>query len=294
MSDGGISLYFTLKEGEKADLEVVAIAALEWLAAARAAAAEIEPGAQIRVELIDADESSLRLNAILGWLEGQLERIEEGSGQYPRLRKLAIALAIFVVVTGVETAIDYFDGPPTAALSEEDRQFLQENRRLLNELLERTRKNPEVEVRRQKFFRTLERDQSITGAGISEGPEAAPLVLIPSNQFAERGGLWALATEEPDERTVYPIIDVTLIAPVLLPVPRSWVFQPIDGLPEFRATMRDKRFLAALEHAHVRESLRTGIPMTLRLQIKEKYVSGVWMVKRRGRSVAEVISPKVD
>ena len=122
---------------------------------------------------------------------------------------------------------------------------------------------------------------------------AAPLILIPNDQFAEMGGLWALAEDEPTEHTIYPVVDVTLISPVLLPFPRSWRFQP-DGLPEFNATMRDKRFLAALEHAHVRESLRTGIRMTLRLEVKEKNVSGVWTVKRRGRSVAEVISPKVD
>jgi hypothetical protein len=293
MSDNSISLYFQLKPGEKADLEVVATAALEWLGAVRAAAAELEPGAQVRVELVDADESSLKLNAIFEWLESQIKRIEEGSGQYPRLRKVAIALAIFIATTGVHFELDRLKEPPAAVLSPEDRKFLEENRHLLNELLERIQKNPEVEVRRQKFFKTIERDQSITGAGISEGPDAAPLVVIPKTQFAEMSGLWALAEDEPSEHTIYPVIDVTLISPILLPMPRSWTFQP-DGLPEFRATMRDKRFLGALEHAHVRESLRTGIRMTLRLQVKEKNVGGVWIVKRRGRSVVEVISPKID
>ena len=69
MTDDSISLYFSLKPGEKADLEVIATAALEWLESARAAAREIEPSAQIRVELVDADESSLRLNTILDWVE---------------------------------------------------------------------------------------------------------------------------------------------------------------------------------------------------------------------------------
>jgi hypothetical protein len=85
-----ISLYFTLKAGEKADLEVIATAALEWLESARAAAREIEPSAQIRVELVDADESSLRLNTVLDWVESQLEKVDKGGGSYPRLKKLAI------------------------------------------------------------------------------------------------------------------------------------------------------------------------------------------------------------
>src|SRR6185437_13303001 len=293
MSDNAISLYFQLKEGEKADLEVVATAALEWLGAVRAAAAELEPGAQVRVGLVDADESSLKLNAIFDFLEAQIKRIEDGLGQYPRLRRVAIALAIFITTTAGEAVINHFKEPPTAVLSPEDHKFLEENRRLLNELLDRIQKNPEIEVRRQKFFKTIERDQSITGAGISEGPDAAPLVVIPKTQFAEMGGLWALAEDAPSERKIHPVIDVTLISPILRPIPRSWTFQP-EGLPEFRATMRDKRFLAALDHAHVRESLRTGIKMTLRLEVKEKNVGGVWMVKRRGRSVVEVISPKID
>jgi hypothetical protein len=285
VSDGEISLYFGLKEGDRADLEVIATAALQWVEAVRAAAREIEPTAQIRVELINADESSLRLNAILDWIEEQLSRIEKGSDRYRRIRKLAIALAIFVPTVGVPTYHFYFGEKPTLSLNEEDR-------RLLNELLERTRQNPEVGAKRQKFFKTLERDPSITGAGVSEGHSEPPMVLVPSEQFAERGGLWAIVDDEEQERTTYPIVDVVLVSPVLIPTPRAWTFQPA-GLPEFTATMRDKHFLAALEQDHVRERLRTGIPMTIRLEVKEKKVDGAWVVKRGGRSVIEVISPKI-
>lgn len=58
--------------------------------------------------------------------------------------------------------------------------------------------------------------------------------------------------------------------------------------------MRDAHFLAALEANHVKESLRVGIPMTLRLEAKEVRVGSVWVAKPRGRrSVVEVIAPKV-
>jgi hypothetical protein len=287
LSDGEISLYLGLQKGQKADLEVVALAALEWVAGMRAAALEIDPEAQIRIEFVDANESSLRLNVILDWLEKQLEQIQVGSGRYPRLRKLAIALAIFIVVSGPQT-YDFYFGDKTVSLSEEDRH-------LLNELLDKTRENPEVKARKQKFFKTLERDKAITSAGVAEHRKDEPIVLVPADQFAEHGGLWAIVDEDDrqKERTTYPVVDVVLIAPVLLPVPRSWKFQP-PGLPEFSAKMDDKRFLAALLHDHVRERLRVGIPMTLRLAVKEAKVDGVWQQKSGGRSVIEVISPKVE
>jgi hypothetical protein len=295
-SEGSISLYFTLKPGEKADLEVIATAALEWLESARAAARELEPNAQISVELVDADEGSLRLNTILDFFESQLEKIDRGGGKHPRLKRLAIALAIFVPTTGLETYRTYFGPKHEVILNEGDRKLIEEHSRLLNELIEQAQKNPDVGVRRQKFFKTLERDKSITAAGISEGPKVDPIVMIPSNQFAEKGGLWAIAEEnpEPDERTIYPIVDVTLVSPTLLPIPRPWRFRP-DGLPEFNATMRDGHFLAALEADHVKERLRVGIPMTLRLEVKEVRVGSVWVAKPRGRRyVVEVIAPKVD
>ncbi|MBZ9983999.1 hypothetical protein LB521_22960 [Mesorhizobium sp. BR-1-1-8] len=286
MSDGHLSLYFTLKEGEKADLEVVAAAAIQWVEALRAAAREIVPEAQIKVELVDAQESSLRFNTVLDWAEEQLARIEEGTGKHRRLAKLAIALAVFVPVTGYPTYEFYFGDQPTLSLSEEDRLRI-------DGFLERTRNLPEVEEKRRKMFRTLERDPSISGVGVAEGRKDPPAVLVPSKEFAERGGLWAIQDDVVDKRTLWPVLDVALIGPVLLNKPRAWTFQP-EGLPEFKAMMKDKRFLAALDESHVREQLRTGIPMTIRLKVDEIKENGVWTVKRGGRSVVEVISPRID
>jgi len=284
MSDGELSLYFGLQEGQRADLEVVAAAALEWVASIRAAAREIEPSAQIRVELINAAESSLRLNAILDWLEAQLARIDEGSGKHWRLKKLAIALAIFVPTVGYPT-YEFYLG---------DKSFTSEDRKTLHELLDTVKKNPEIGVHRQNFFKAIERDRSITSTGVSEGHHDRPVIEVPRDQFAERTGVWQILSEDEQERTTRTIVDVLLVAPTLVPTPRAWIFQLLEGLPEFSAIMKDKRFLSALEHNHVRERLRVGIRMTIRLEIKEKKVDGAWVLKHKGRSVIEVISPKVD
>jgi hypothetical protein len=286
VSDYSLSLYFKLAEGEKADLEVIAAAALHWVSAIKAAAEVIEPGTQIRVELVDADEASLRLNTILQQLEDHLARIQDGSGKYPRLRALALALAVFLITTGASKTIDKLLDPPVASLSDEDRD-------LLRRLLEEEDSTSELGEESRKFFRTLERDRSITHVGVAPGKTSPPVALIPRNQFAERGGLWR-SEENEEERTHYSVLDVTLVSPVLLATQRSWTFQPV-GLPPFKAIMKDKRFLHALEDDQVRERLRIGIPMTIRLMVRErKRPDGTWAVKPKGRSVIEVISPKID
>lgn len=285
MSESSLSLYFKLSESEKADLEVVAAAALHWVGALKAAAEAIEPGAKIRVELVDAEEGSLRLNTVLQFLEDHLARIQDGSGKYPRLRALALALVVFAATTLAQKGLDAFSEPPIASLSEEDRN-------LLRELLERTIKSPGVGEESRKFFRTLERDRSITDVGVAEERTAPPVLTVPRNQFPERGGLWR-PEEQVEERTQYPVLDVTLVSPVLVAAPRSWTFQP-EGLPAFKAIMKDRSFLDALQEDHVRERLRVGIPMTIRLQVIEQKKDGAWVIKRKGRSVVEVISPRVD
>ncbi|MEQ8733943.1 MAG: hypothetical protein RIC29_03400 [Rhodospirillaceae bacterium] len=282
MADGNsISLYFDLKPGEKADLEIVAEAALKWAETVKLAARLIEPNAKIRIELLDAEPGSLRLNTVLDWLEEQLERIETGSGRHRRLRNLAIALAAFVASA---TATELIFGNETLQLEDADRQLLQE-------LLEKIGEAPEVQDNTRRFYRVLERDSSITAIGVSESRKDPPLILVPSDQFPERGGLFALQEDE-DERVIYSTLEVTLVSPVLLNTPRAWTFR-MEGLPEFTAIMGDANFLAALDDAHVHESLRNGITMKIKLEIKEQKVRGEWKVKSKGRKVLKVISPEI-
>lgn len=278
---GGIDLYFALKPGRRADLEVVSAAALQWVEAMRIAARRLEPNADIRVELVATPEGSLRLSAVLDWVERKLADIEEGKIKHPRLKKLAVALALFVVFTGYPTYDFYFgDDATELTLNPEDRK-------LLEELLQRIGKTPDGGETGRKFFKILERDPAISGVGVTE--KKRPIVLVPSGEFAERSGLFA-PQEEDAHRTLYPVYDVVLVSPVLIKAPRSWRFK-IEGMPEFTAVMNDHSFLQALESSHVQERLRTGIPMTLRLEIREKKVNGEWQIIG-SRKVIEVISPR--
>src|SRR5690606_4420511 len=107
-----LSLYFKLKPGEKADLEVVATAALAWAEGVRAAARAVDPGCDVHIKLIDAEEGSLRFNTLIEWLENtvepSLERLDRGAARLPRTKKLAIGIAAFLVFTGPQTYDFYF------------------------------------------------------------------------------------------------------------------------------------------------------------------------------------------
>ncbi|MBX5190160.1 hypothetical protein HJB86_14715 [Rhizobium sp. NZLR3b] len=277
-----MSLYFDLKKGEKADLEVVAQAAIDWVAALRAVAHEIAPDAEIRLEILDASEGSLSLNTVLDFLENQAARFDDGASRHWRLKKLAIALAAFMVFTGPQT-YDFYFGDEEVKLSEEDRKRI-------DELIQLTKDKPQIEEKKRDFFRALEKDPSIKGVGVTEKRGRIPAVIIPSTEFSERGGLWQIYTEEvPKKRTTHHIVTVQLIRPALVNKPRAWHFQA-PGMPEFSAMMRDTRFLSALQDNNLHEQLRIGIPMTLRLRIEEKLEGGIWVPKRR--NVTEVISPK--
>jgi len=285
MSGSPITLYFGLKKGENADLEVVAAAAIEWVAGMRAAAQEIDPSASISVGIVDAEEGSLKLHATLDWAEKQASRIIRGESKYPTLRSLLIAFAIFVPTTGIPTLDYYFGDDPVLRLEDEDRK-------LFENLLEKLQENEELGHHRRQFFKKLERDPSITEVGVAEGRDKPVRATVPANQFAERSGLWVLEEQE-DERTTRTEIDVTLIGPILVSSQRSWKFYA-DGFGEFSAIMTDQRFLNALEHDDIKEHLRTGIRMRVVVKLEEEKVAGAWKPKRRGRTVERVIEPRID
>lgn len=287
MTKGNISLYFQLREGEKADLEIVSAAAIAWVESLRAVARAYDPDSDVKVELVDADEGSLIYNTIIDWfernVEARIERFERGGGRLPRTRKVALALALFLIVTGYPTYDFYFG----------EGDFTDADREMLIELLERAKADPAVETSKRKFFRTIEREPAITAVGIKEDPEAAPLIVVTNDRFAEAGGLWATGEIDVPEQVTRPVLDVILVKPALVHTPRSWTFKP-EGFPEFEAVMRDPQVLKAIQENGLPERLREGIPMTIRLEVREVLVDGQWKLVRGGRSVIRVISPKLD
>ncbi|MEY4160077.1 MAG: hypothetical protein RLZZ136_698, partial [Pseudomonadota bacterium] len=148
MQIDALGLYFQLKPGEKADLEIISSAAIAWVETLRATARAIDPEADLCVELVDADESSLLFNTIVSWFEAnverRLERLERGGERLPRTRKMALALAIFVVTTGIPTYHEYFGTP----------DFTDDDRDRMKRIEAKLDGDVAVQTAKRKFFRT--------------------------------------------------------------------------------------------------------------------------------------------
>lgn len=281
MESDELNLYFALAEGRKADLEIVSTAAIQWVETLRAIAQAISPDADVRVELLSADESSLNFRTVVEWFERNiepiLERLERGGAKLPRTKKLLLALIPFLFITAPSTWQTYFGDNFTEA----DR-----------ETLKRVEADLAVKTAQKRLYRTVQRDPAIAAMGIKESKEAPPLILVPANRFAEADGLFSPDQDVPEQIT-HPVLEVTLVKPALVHTPRAWTFKP-DGLPEFDAVMRDARVLHAIQERGFPDRLREGIRMTVRLEVREAFVDGEWKLVRGGRSVTRVISPKVD
>lgn len=288
--DSDLSLYFKLEDGSVADLEILSASAIAWVETMRAVARVIEPDSDIRVGLVDVDRSSAIYNTVIEWfertVEPNLETMEKGLGRAPRSKQLLLGLLPFLIVTGIPTYDFYFGDE--GWLSSDD-----EASESPDELVKRVKEDPVVETASRKFFRTMEREPKIIGVGIKESPDSDPVILVPSNQFAEAGGLWVIEDDGEQVQVTTNVLDVVLVKPALVHTPRSWTFKP-HGLPEFDAVMRDPLVLQAMEEGVLPNWMREGVTLTVRIQTREVLRDGQWKLVRGGRSVIRVISPKIE
>lgn len=285
-----VSLYFDLKKGSSASLDVVAEASLAWSSSLRALLAAVEPGLELEIEIVDGDEGSLWLNTIFKFIETGLTRIEAGGEKYPRLWALARGLAFIVVATPIAvTAEDVWrwlvaDEPQIEQLSPETKQELMRD---FESLLQKK----VAENQKRKFFQSIERDTTITGIGLAGEPNEQGATITHRERYVsyledsgktEQIGLTRKRTEK---------LDVMLVSPVLRNAERSWKFM-VPGMPEFGAVMKDKGFLDALARGDVHIEMREGIPMVIQIEFKEHMEGAVWVTDER--NVVEVISPQFD
>ncbi|MHA3840621.1 hypothetical protein ACX0GZ_05305 [Sphingomonas aestuarii] len=286
MSEETISLYFGLKKGATADLEIISAAAIAWVETLRAAAQAIDPNSDVRVQLVNVDQSSAVYNVIADWfernVEPKLDRLAKGRERNPRSRRMVVGLAAFTITTAYPTYDAYFGD----AYTQEDRE---RDKRIEDKL----NKSLALETAKQKFFRTMERERAITSVAIKERPDSDPIVSVESSEFPIAGGVFALEEEGVQERITQTVLDVVLVKPALVHTPRSWTFKP-DGLAEFDAVMRDAKVLQAIQDRGFPAQMKEGVRMTIRIEAREVQVDGQWKLVRGGRSVMRVIAPKFD
>ncbi len=288
LENEALSFYLGVEEGEYADLEVAAAAAIEWSQAIRAAAQILYPDDDIRVELIAAREGSSNWLARIqrSKINQAAERMQRGWKTLPLIMRLALGLVVVVPATA----------KPTWEYWTNAEGFSDQQKKEMKEIFDEVSGHPSVEAPKRKMYRTLQRDRKITGVGtgIPDSSEWRPQALVPANQFAEADGLFAVQSPDPEERVLTSVLDVILVAPTLEDAERVWIFKQEAVPGRFGAIMKDRRFLAALSHKAVKEQFRTDIRMAIRLEVRQHFVDGEWKAKRKGRSVVEVISPQID
>ncbi|KQX55446.1 MULTISPECIES: hypothetical protein [unclassified Ensifer] len=262
-----ICLYLDLNEGQKADLEVVAKAALAFDAAVKEIAFVLDPGAVIRVELESGTEGSLSLNSIISAI-GPMNRV--------RLQAIAFALLTWF---GAETASYVY----SAILDQikGDEQALQLSEEQIKEMSEQVAKICEGKVGARQvgdIFKELEKDPAVRGVGVTTNKDKKPRYVVPRSQFQERSRSISETQEVTSARTTTGVQTLTLISPVLVEGPRKWKFR--SGQVEFGATVKDADFVQRVL-AGRELPMAAGIVLKVKLTVKEEMIDEVWHVKER-------------
>jgi hypothetical protein len=268
-----ISLYIDLETGQKADLEVVARAALSFAAAIRETAQIFDPSMTVRVELVSGTDGSLSINS-------RIRSIRPGD-LITRKRLISVAITAilwFTHETGrwtFDEVLHFVFGTQYAAhLSKEETDEIAA--RVAEALERRTAQGHVAQV-----YRELETDSAVRGIGATENSGARPDRIVPRSEFAERAGSVTAVTEESEiiRQTRRTPRRVTVIRPVLESGRGAWQFSGVEG--RFFAPVRDLRFLDDLLTGRIVVPMRSGIEMDIDLDTTEEKQDGAWVVQSR-------------
>jgi hypothetical protein len=285
-----VSLYIDLVPGAKADLEVIARAALAFSGAVREFAYIIDPSLEVRIELVSGTESSLSLNS---WFKSKLAR------QLDSLSLAALSTGILMWL-GIHAAEFAYDEVLRAITGHGEMAEISPEQ--IDALAKKVVQAIEAQNGTQHataLFRELESDPAINGVGATREPGARPANIIPRTEFHNRtvqaSGHGTLESDgRRDPRTVITIETLTLVSPVLLKGNRRWKFLGRDG--EFGAVIKDPTFLDSVLRGLSAIPMAGGIRMEVELQtISDPIEQGAWQVRVRNiLRVRKVTPPAVQ
>jgi hypothetical protein len=269
-----VSLYIDLKKGEKADLEIVARAALAFAGAIREVAYAVDPSLELRIELVSGTESSLSLNSLLK---------SKVSEQLARISLLAVAWGTISWLT--EASLHYvYEKTLDMVLSQEESKGVSKDdiEAIVRRTIDAYQKQAAPKV--EEIYRELDADPAISGIGASREPGTRPEHVIPRDEFQARARLMGGVTFELDEertpRVRTSIEMLTLVSPVLLESKRRWRFLGKEG--EFGASMKDSVFLDNILRGRSAIPMVAGIRLEVELQtIEDPIEDGAWLVRQR-------------
>jgi hypothetical protein len=281
--DETVSLYLDLHEGEKANLEVVARAAIAFSRAIKETAFVLDPGIDVQVDFISGTESSLSLNTRL--------RALAKAAKPKRASLLAIAVAVIVQFGPDIRAYTVGKLIDRVLLPEQRRTLTPEDLKEIERLIEKSIKGRVAEEPVRQVYRELGRDPAISGVGATAQPGKRPPDIVPRDEFPARSGDSALIViEQPRSRKKTSLERLTLISPVLLQKERAWKFY-LPELGEFWAYVRDEAFRESLVSGRRKIQMRAGIQMRVLLETHETKEGEIWRLKERVISKVLRVTP---
>lgn len=278
-------LKFDLKPGERADAAATAEAIIAWVAAVRAANAALDPGSEVVVELVGTEEGSLKLHAILRFIEKVvLGGPADALDPYPKIKKIVVA-TVLAVPTGLAAGLATWAVLPDATvhLSAADTQAVKYAQKVVQDV-------PEVQRNVSKFYGAVARNRSVISITISHENTGLPLVTIPMAEFAERSGVWQRQEQADHERDRREVWSVVVTRAAMKAVPLSWRFER-DGLP-FSAKIVDAEFLRAISAGTLPITVQEGVRMEVVVEWSERLVGQRWEAIDRTRRITNVLSPR--
>ncbi len=280
MTVATVSLYLELEEGQVADMETVARAAIAFSQAIKSLAFQLDPAAEVRVELESGTEGSLSLNTLIR-LFGKLK------SDHP----LAVGIAAGAVAWFTAQGGSYAFSKIADAIVDDDGKapITQEQAKDIIERLDKLSVGRPPSPQVQGVYRAIEHDPAIKGVGVTTIRGAKPENIVPRSEFRERAGLAPrVTTLTTRHREATETITVVLVSPVLEEGDRRWRFRAPTG--EFGAPVKDAEFLQRVLSGTTAIPMRAGIEMKIELQVVEDFENGVWVTK--ARNVVRVLGLK--
>jgi hypothetical protein len=263
-----ITLYLDLKPGEKADFEIVGLAAAAFADAVKEIAFILEPGIQVKLEFESGLEGSLKLKAVL-------KSLKSSDGRRGALVGIISTVGLVLVNDfrqyGVSKLLDSY-------LMPEQRQSLSDEdiARIANAVADvergRIAKAPVEEM-----YRQLDRDEAIESVGSTAKPDAKPIDPVPRSEFPVRAGIAPRVEDTPKSRRSVSTENLTLISAVFLHADRVWRFMSAFGEHSYHIV--DLKFLD--DALNGKFKLKEGVRVTAEVETLEENEGGIWVPKRR-------------
>jgi hypothetical protein len=265
-----VTLYLGLKEGRKADFEVVGLAAAAFAEAVKEISYILEPGLDVRLEFDSGTEGSLKLKAIIRTLKT------------PAARKnalLSIVGTIALVLTTDTRGYTYGKLLDLFFATEQRKELSDEDIDRITKHVIDINKGKIAKAPMQQMYKQLERDKNIESVGAITKPNDKPTQPVLRSSFPEKAGIASSVVTSTKSRTITSTERLTLISPVLLPADRVWRFRSPIG--EYSYFVKDEKFLNDVLNGKLHLNLKQGIQITATIDTKEEFEGGVWVPKRR-------------